>query len=325
MEEGLKACGIPDDVFQVLVGRGAIGEELIDHVDFIMFTGSTEVGHSVMARAAKTLTPVSLELGGKDPMIVCADADIERAANAAVFWSMQNAGQTCISVERCYVEAPIHDRFVEMVAERARALRQGVPGGYGSVEVGSFINPPQIDIVEAHVKDAVSKGAQVLAGGHRVAGDGSFFEPTVLANVDHTMQCMTEETFGPTLPIMKVADADEAVRLANDSPYGLQASVFTKDMAKGEAIARRLQSGAVVVNDCVANYMALEAPMGGWKTSGIGVRHGPAGIRKYCKTQTILLSKFVMKRDLYMFPYGKRTSELLLKVMRLLYGRGDRG
>jgi acyl-CoA reductase-like NAD-dependent aldehyde dehydrogenase len=136
---------------------------------------------------------------------------------------------------------------------------------------------------------------------------------------------MTEETFGPTLPIMKVADADEAVRLANDSPYGLQASVFTKDMAKGEAIARRLEAGAVVVNDCVANYMALEAPMGGWKTSGIGVRHGPAGIRKYCKTQTILLSKFVMKRDLYMFPYGKRTSELLLKVMRLLYGRGDRG
>jgi acyl-CoA reductase-like NAD-dependent aldehyde dehydrogenase len=238
---------------------------------------------------------------------------------------MQNAGQTCISVERCYVEEPIHDQFVQMVAERARELRQGVPGGYGSVEVGSFINPPQIDIVEAHVKDAVAKGAQVLSGGKRVDGPGSFFEPTVLANVDHTMSCMTEETFGPTLPIMKVADADEAVRLANDSPYGLQASVFTKDMAKGEAIARRLQSGAVVVNDCVANYMALEAPMGGWKSSGIGVRHGPAGIRKYCKTQTILLSKFVMKRDLYMFPYGKRTSELLLKVMKLLYGRGDRG
>jgi acyl-CoA reductase-like NAD-dependent aldehyde dehydrogenase len=278
-----------------------------------------------MARAAKTLTPVSLELGGKDPMIVCADADIDRAANAAVFWAMQNAGQTCISVERCYVEEPIHDTFVQMVAERARELRQGVPAGYGSVEVGSFINPPQIDIVEAHVKDAVSKGAQVLSGGKRVDGPGSFFEPTVLANVDHTMSCMTEETFGPTLPVMKVKDMDEAVRLANDSPYGLQASVFTKDMAKGEAIARRLEAGAVVVNDCVANYMALEAPMGGWKTSGIGVRHGPAGIRKYCKTQTILLSKFVMKRDLYMFPYGKRTSELLLKVMKFLYGRGDRG
>jgi acyl-CoA reductase-like NAD-dependent aldehyde dehydrogenase len=325
MEEGLRACGTPEDVFQVVVGRGPIGETMIDHCDFVMFTGSTEVGHTVMARAAKTLTPVSLELGGKDPMIVLADADIERAANAAVFWSMQNAGQTCISVERLYVEEPIHDKFVEMVGERARALRQGVPGGYGSVEVGSFINPPQIDIVEAHVKDAVAKGATVVSGGHRVPGEGSFFEPTVLSNVDHTMECMTEETFGPTLPIMKVKDVDEAVKLANDSPYGLQASVFTKDMAKGEAVARRLQAGAVVINDCVANYMALEAPMGGWKTSGIGVRHGPAGIRKYCRTQTILLSPFVMKKDLYMFPYSKRTSGLLLKLTKFLYGRGDRG
>ncbi len=325
MEEGLKECGIPENVFQVLVGRGAIGEYLVDHADMVMFTGSTEVGKTVMKRAADTLTPVSLELGGKDPMIVLADADIDRAANAAVFWSMQNAGQTCISVERCYVEEAIHDRFTEMVAERAQKLRQGVPGGYGSVEVGSFINPPQIDIVEAHVNDAVSKGAKVLSGGKRVQAAGTFFEPTVLANVDHTMECMTEETFGPTLPIMKVRDADEAVRMANDSPYGLQASVFTKDMAKGEAVARKLQAGAVVINDCVANYMALEAPMGGWKTSGIGVRHGPEGIRKYTHRQTILLSKWVMKKDLYMFPYSKRTSELLLKLTKFLYGRGDRG
>jgi acyl-CoA reductase-like NAD-dependent aldehyde dehydrogenase len=325
MGEGLRECGIPDDVFGVVVGRGAIGETMIDHADFVMFTGSTETGKTVMARAANTVTPVSLELGGKDPMIVCADADIERAANAAVFWSMQNAGQTCISVERLYVEEPIHDRFVEMVAERARRLRQGVPGGYGSIEVGSFINPPQIDIVEAHVKDAVAKGAKVLSGGNRVQGEGTFYEPTVLANVDHSMECMTEETFGPTLPIMKVKDTDEAIRLANDSPYGLQASVFTKDMAKGEAIARRLQAGAVVVNDCVANYMALEAPMGGWKSSGMGVRHGPEGIRKYTHRQTILLSPFVMKKDLYMFPYGKRRSAFLLKLTKFLYGRGDRG
>ena len=325
MEEGLKECGIPDNVFQVLVGRGAIGEYLVDHADMVMFTGSTEVGKTVMKRAAETLTPVSLELGGKDPMIVLADADIDRAANAAVFWSMQNAGQTCISVERCYVEEAIHDRFIEKVAAQTQKLRQGVPGGYGSVEVGSFINPPQIDIVQAHVDDAVKKGAKVLAGGKRVQAAGTFFEPTVLTNVDHTMECMTEETFGPTLPIMKVRDADEAVRMANDSPYGLQASVFTKDMAKGEAVARKLQAGAVVVNDCVANYMALEAPMGGWKTSGIGVRHGAAGIRKYCKTQTILLSRFVMKKDLYMFPYSKRTSEVLLKLTKFLYGRGDRG
>ena len=187
---------------------------------------------------------------------------------------MQNAGQTCISVERVYVEEPIYDEFASTAWPRRRAtLRQGVPGGFGSVDVGSFINPPQIDIVEAHVKDAVTKGAKVLAGGHRGTGEGTFFEPTVLADVDHTMECMTEETFGPTLPIMKVADAEEAIRLANDSPYGLQASVYTKDIAKGEAVARRLQAGAVVVNDCVANYIGARGADG--RLEDLGHRRPP--------------------------------------------------
>jgi acyl-CoA reductase-like NAD-dependent aldehyde dehydrogenase len=320
--EGLRECGIPDDVFQVVVGRGPIGMPLIDLVDFVMFTGSTETGQTVMERASKTLTPVSLELGGKDPMIVLADADLERAANAALFWSMQNTGQTCISVERVYVEEPIYEQFISLVADKARDLRQGVPGDFGSVDVGSFINPPQIDIVEEHVKDAVAKGARVLIGGRR--GEGAFYEPTVLADVDHTMECMREETFGPTLPIMKVADAEEAIRLANDTPYGLQASVFTKDMTKGEQVARRIEAGAVVVNDCNANYIALEAPMGGWKSSGMGVRHGPEGIRKYARRQTILLTRFAMKKDLYFFPYKPGTSRLLLRLFKLIYGRGRR-
>jgi acyl-CoA reductase-like NAD-dependent aldehyde dehydrogenase len=324
MENGLRECGLPADLFQVLVGRGPIGMALIDEVDMVMFTGSTETGKRVMERAARTLTPVSLELGGKDPMIVLADADLERAANAAVFWSMQNGGQTCISVERVYVEEPIYDQFVRMVGERAGALRQGVPGGFGSVDVGSFINPPQIEIVEQHVQDAVAKGARLVAGGHRGSGPGTFFEPTVLADVDHTMECMTEETFGPTLPVMKVRDVDQAVELANDTPYGLQASVYTKDIAKGEAVARRLQAGAVVVNDANANYVALEAPMGGWKQSGMGVRHGTEGIRKYCRRQTIVLTRFAMKKDLYFFPYAKGKSEFLLRLLKLLYGRGER-
>jgi acyl-CoA reductase-like NAD-dependent aldehyde dehydrogenase len=199
-----------------------------------------------------------------------------------------------------------------------------VPADFGSVDVGSFINPPQIDIVEAHVNDAVAKGARVLAGGHRGAGEGTFYEPTVLADVDHTMECMTEETFGPTLPIMKVADAEEAIRLANDTPYGLAASVYTKDIAKGEQVARRIQAGAVVVNDTCANYLALEAPMGGWKSSGLGVRHGPDGIRKYTKRQTILLTRFAMKKDLYFYPYAKKRSEFLVKLTKLIYGRGKR-
>jgi acyl-CoA reductase-like NAD-dependent aldehyde dehydrogenase len=324
IEEGLRACGIPQDVFQVVVGRGPIGLPLIDLVDCIMFTGSTETGKAVMERAAKTLTPVSLELGGKDPMLVLRDADIERAANAAVFWSMQNTGQTCISVERVYVEEPIYDEFVSLVHERARELRLGVPGDFGSVDVGSFINPPQIDIVEEHVKDAVEKGARVLVGGHRGAGPGAFYEPTVLSDVNHEMECMREETFGPTLPIMKVRDEEEAIRLANDTPYGLQASVYSKNMEKAEAVARRLEAGAVVVNDCNANYLALEAPMGGWKSSGMGVRHGPDGIRKYTHRQTILLTRFAMKKDIYFFPYKAANAKLLVRLLKLIYGRGKR-
>jgi acyl-CoA reductase-like NAD-dependent aldehyde dehydrogenase len=325
MAEALRECGLPEHVFQVATGRGETGSALVDEVDMIMFTGSTRTGKKVMERAAQTLTPVSLELGGKDPMIVLSDADIERAANAAAYYSMQNGGQTCISVERVYVEAPVYDEFVAKVSEKVRALRQGDPsGGPGSVDVGAVTFPPQYDIVDRHVQDALAKGARAVTGGHGRREHGMFYEPTVLVDVDHTMEAMTEETFGPTLPIMKVADAEEAIRLANDSPYGLAASVFTKDIARGEAVARRVESGAVVVNDAMLNYSALELPMGGWKASGLGSRHGAGGIRKYCRQQSILLSRFVPKKDVHMFPYKKRTTNTLLRAFKLLWGRGKR-
>jgi acyl-CoA reductase-like NAD-dependent aldehyde dehydrogenase len=290
----------------------------------IMFTGSTRTGKRVMERAAQSVTPVSLELGGKDPMIVLADADLERAANCAAFYSMQNAGQTCISVERVYVEEPVYDDFVAKVTDKVRAIRQGVPHGPASVDIGSLTFPPQIETVEKHVADALAKGAHALTGGHRLQEGSLFFEPTVLVDVDHTMECMTEETFGPTLPIMKVKDVDEAVRLANDSPYGLAASVFTKDTTKGEAVARRIEAGAVCVNDAQLNYLALELPMGGWKASGLGSRHGAGGIRKYCAQQSILVTRFAPKHDVHMFPYKRRTTKLLGRLLRILYGRGKR-
>jgi acyl-CoA reductase-like NAD-dependent aldehyde dehydrogenase len=325
MAEMLDECGMPDDVFQVATGKGSVtGPPLIDEVDFVMFTGSTETGKRVMAQAAETLTPVGLELGGKDPMIVLRDADLERAANAAVYYSMQNGGQTCISVERVYVEEPVYDEFVAKVEKKVRALRQGVPQGPGSVDVGAVIFEPQIDTIEDHVRDAVDKGARVLTGGHSRKDRGRFFEPTVLVDVDHTMKCMTEETFGPTLPIMKVRDADEAVRLANDSPYGLAGSVFTRDLERGEQIARRVESGAVCVNDAMVNYTTLELPMGGWKASGMGSRHGAYGIRKYCAQQAILVKRFAPKRDMHMFPYKRRTTRLLERVFKLMYARGRR-
>jgi acyl-CoA reductase-like NAD-dependent aldehyde dehydrogenase len=237
---------------------------------------------------------------------------------------MQNGGQTCISVERVYVEAPIYDDFVARVARKVGDLRQGVPGEPGTVDVGALTVPPQIETISRHVEDAKKAGAKVLVGGHGSTEKGHFYEPTVLVDVDHSMTAMTEETFGPTLPIMKVNDADEAVRLANDSPFGLSASVWTKDAARGEEIARRVEAGVVCVNDHQVNYLALELPMGGWKESGMGQRHGAAGIRKYCRQQSLLITRLAPKKDIHMFPYKARTTKLLTRAVQLLYGRGKR-
>jgi acyl-CoA reductase-like NAD-dependent aldehyde dehydrogenase len=326
MAQGLAECGLPEDVLQIATGRGETGAALIEHVDMIMFTGSTKTGKKVAETAARRLIPASLELGGKDPMLVLADADVERAANYATYFAMQNAGQTCISIERVYVEEPVYDEFVAKVTDKVRQLRVGKPEGPGSVEVGAITFPPQMDTIKDHVADAVQKGARVLTGGNQTPGAGRFFEPTVLVDVDHTMKCMTEETFGPTLPIMKVADTDEAVRLANDSPYGLGASVFSKDTEKGEAVARRLEAGAANVNDAMINYTVLELPMGGAKASGLGSRHGAGGIRKYCSQQAIVVTpRLAMKKELFMYPYKSRTSKFLAGVFKFLYGRGDRG
>src|SRR3954449_4347285 len=216
MVEMLAECELPEGVFQVATGRGATGAALVDAVDMVMFTGSMKTGKRVMAQAAETLTPVSLELGGKDPMIVLADADLERAANAAVSYGMNNSGQVCISVERIYVEEPVYDEFLQRVSDKVGSLRRGPPGGPGSGDGGAIIFPPQLELIDSHVRDAVAKGATVVTGGKPGDGPGRFYEPTVLTNVDHTMLCMREETFGPTLPVMKVGDADEAVALAND-------------------------------------------------------------------------------------------------------------
>lgn len=325
LAEGLAACGLPEDVFAVVTGRGETGAALIEEADMIMFTGSTATGRKVAVRCAERLIPASLELGGKDPMIVLADADLERAANHAAYYSMLNCGQTCISIERCYVEAPVYDEFVERVTKKVAALRQGVPAGPGSIDVGSLTFPPQVDIVERHVDDAVARGARVLTGGRRPAKAGYWYEPTVLVDVTHDMAIMREETFGPTLPIMQVADAEEAIRLANDSAYGLSASVFGRDLARAEAVARRLEAGAVTVNDAVVNYTALELPMGGAKPeSGIGRRHGKDGITKYCRQQSLLISRWHLREDVHTHPYRRRRTRMLKRMLGLL-NRGQRG
>jgi acyl-CoA reductase-like NAD-dependent aldehyde dehydrogenase/choline dehydrogenase-like flavoprotein len=319
MAEMLAGCGVPDGVFQVATGRGETGAALVDGVDYVHFTGSVDTGKKVMERAARTLTPVGLELGGKDPMIVLADADLERASNAAIAYGMGNAGQTCISVERVYVEEPAHDEFVRLVTERAAALRVGASEGPGTVDVGAITFPPQLELIEDHVADAVEHGARVTTGGRRGDGPGRFYEPTVLADVDHSMRCMREETFGPTLPVMKVADADEAVRLANEGPYGLQASVWTRDVARGEQLARRVEAGACCVNDAQVNYAALELPMGGWKQSGLGSRHGADGIRKYTARQAILVAPAsAPPRETHYFPFRAEAVLQVVEAVRFM-------
>ena len=324
--DGLLECGLPEGVMQIATGYGDTGSALVDEVDMIMFTGSTATGKRVMAKAAETLTPVSLELGGKDPMLVLADADVERAANVAVQYAFFNGGQTCISIERVYVEEPVYDEFVAKVTEKARALRNGVSTGPGTSDVGAITFPKQVEIIEQHVEDAKAKGARVLLGGHRGhdGKGGNWYEPTVLVDVDHSMACMTEETFGPTLPIMKVRDEEEAIRLANDSPYGLAASVMSKDVKRGEAVARRREAGAVCVNDALVNYLALELPMGGAKASGLGSRHGKGGIRKFCQAQAILVTRFQLAHEVQFYPYKKGVTKGLQRAIGFIYGRGKR-
>jgi acyl-CoA reductase-like NAD-dependent aldehyde dehydrogenase len=320
--EGLRECELPDGVFAVATGAGATGEALVDLVDFVMFTGSTATGRKVAIRAAALLTPCALELGGKDALIVLEGAPLERAANVAVYYAMLNAGQSCISIERVYAQASIYDELLEKIVAKVSALRLGESRGPATVDVGAITAPRQLEIIESHIADALAKGASLALGGHRRAGPGSYFEPTVLVDVDHTMRCMTEETFGPTLPLMRVADADEAVALVNDSPMGLGAAVFAADLEQGEALARRLEVGAVCVNDAAVNYFALEAPMGGRKQSGIGVRHGPEGIRKYCTTQTIVLTPRLMpSREPQMYPHTKAAAKLVRGLVNTLYRR----
>jgi acyl-CoA reductase-like NAD-dependent aldehyde dehydrogenase len=282
---GWRESGAPD-VFALAQGAREVAEAVVDNSDFVHFTGSSATGRKVMERAARRLTPVSLELGGKDPMIVLDDADVDLAAHAAVWGGLFNAGQMCVSVERVYVLDSVYDRFVDAVVRDVKALQVGAGDG---PHFGSMIDDQQLAVVEKHVADARAKGARVLTGGERIGGEGSFYQPTVLVDVDHSMECMTAETFGPTLPIMKVGSAAEAVKLANDSPYGLSASVFSGDVERAKDIALQLDCGAVNVNDVVANLMCTTAPMGGWKESGIGARFGGADtLRKYCRVETVV-------------------------------------
>jgi succinate-semialdehyde dehydrogenase/glutarate-semialdehyde dehydrogenase len=281
-----------------------------------MFTGSVATGKRVAQAAAKYLTPVVLELGGKDPMIVLADADLNNAARAAVWGAFANSGQACASVERCYVQDSVVQSFTEKVLAETKLLKQGV-GTDSLVDVGSMTNQRQLEIVEKHVNDAVRDGAHVLTGGKRGAHDtGFFFEPTVLTDVNHKMTIMREETFGPVLPIMTFRTDDEAIALANDSVYGLTASVWTRDIAKGKRIAEKIDAGTVMVNEVVYTHGIAQTPWGGVKDSGYGRTHGRMGLLELVHPQHIHVNRLSFVPDVWWFRYTTPANRLFGNLAR---------
>ncbi|MGH2982139.1 MAG: aldehyde dehydrogenase family protein [Solirubrobacterales bacterium] len=311
------------DVLDCVQGLAESGGALVDEADFIQFTGSDRTGKAVMARAAETLTPVSLELGGKDPMVVLGDADVERAANAAAWGGNANSGQTCTSIERVYVEEPIYDEFVAKLTEQVEGLRQGADGPDFEKDIGAMTSPAQTEIVADQVSDAIAAGAKALTGGNRAEGTGDYYEPTVLVDVDHSMKVMRDETFGPVIPVMKVRDAEEAIRLANDTRYGLSGSVFGSKR-NAEKVARRIECGLCNVNDVLVGFLASDVPFGGWKDSGIGWRHGEVGIKKFCRPESLVMTRFGGKRELLWFPYTDKRRKLLRRLSVMASARGLR-
>ncbi|MCU4752948.1 succinic semialdehyde dehydrogenase [Halobacteria archaeon AArc-curdl1] len=293
LAELLEEAGLPDGVFSVVTGSGpVVGPALIDHVDYLAFTGGTETGRIVAERAGRNLIDCSLELGGKNPFIVLADADLERTARGAVQGCFTNAGQLCLAAERIYVEASVYDDFLEAFVGETRKLTLGTGIGDGA-DVGSLIDGGQLERVEAHVDDAVARGASVLTGGRARPDLGPFcYEPTILADVDPASRAACEETFGPVVSVVPVDSLEDAIEAANDSAYGLNASVWTDDRHLGLEVARRIDAGTVCVNDAyVAGWAAVDAPMGGVGDSGLGRRHGPEGLKRFVESKTIATSR----------------------------------
>lgn len=323
-DEALRAAGQSPDLVQIVNGYAKTGAALVSGgVDKVVFTGSLENGKRVLAEAAHTLTPVVLELGGKDPLIVCDDADLEQAVHAALNGSFINCGQNCLASERTLVFDAVYDAFARRVAEQARLLRQGEPLGEHAVDCGAIVSPLQLELIEAQVQDALARGAELLAGGVRVLGGrGQFFAPTVLGNVTEDMRIAQEETFGPVMLLMRVRDEEEALRVANGTAFGLGATVLTKDARRARRIAEKLVVGNVSVNDFGMTYMAMDLPFGGVRGSGFGRLNGRDGLRAFCNPKAVLDDRFPLHMPAKVFPVGDRSTELAREVLRVLYERG---
>lgn len=320
-KEIFDSTGLPEDLFGIVTGEGATGSALIDSgIQKLVFTGGVETGKKVAAACGARLIPCVMELGGKAPLIACADCDVDRTANAIVFGGFANVGQACISVERVYAHASVYDALVARTRELAQKLKVGDPAK-DFVDVGAIIFPKQIEVAEKHIADAVKKGAIVITGGKKIPGVGQFFEPTILANCSADMTVMNQEIFGPIVPFQKVASEEEAITLANDSHLGLNAYVFTKNRARGESIAKKIEAGSVIVNDVLINYAVADAPFGGVKDSGFGRVHGDDALRDMSERRHVLNDKLPPpKRDPLWYPYDAASFHRLATLFRTLYG-----
>lgn len=319
----LHSAGVPEEVLQVVVGDGATGAALLDApIDKLVFTGSVATGKRVAQAAAERLLPVVLELGGKDAMLVLDDANIPVAAQAAVWGAFMNAGQTCLSVERCYVDRRIYAEFVAAVVANTKALRVGT-GLDPNSDVGPLIDERQVRVVETQVEDARARGAEILIGGQRLPQIGpTFYAPTVVTGVDHAMRLMKEETFGPVLPVMAYDGEEEAVRLANDSEFGLAASIWTRDRRRGESLARQIKAGTVMINDVISCFGISEAPHGGLKSSGLGQTHGRLGMEEMVRIKYVDSDRLPGLPKPWWYRYERDAGPQMEATIEFLFGRG---
>jgi acyl-CoA reductase-like NAD-dependent aldehyde dehydrogenase len=318
-----KAAGYSTDLVRIVDGYAKTGAALINSgVDKVIFTGSLENGKRVLAEAAKTLTPVVLELGGKDPLIVCDDAHLEQAVHAALTGCFINCGQNCLASERTLVFDRVYDKFADRVGQLARALRQGEPLGDAVVDVAAIVSPLQLELIDELVQDAIARGAKLLAGGKRVLDDrGQYYAPTVLGDVTESMRIAQEETFGPVMLLMRVRDEEDALRVANGTPYGLGATVCSKDKRRVARITSALSVGNVSVNDFGLTYMAMDLPFGGVRGSGFGRLNGREGLRACTNVKAVLDDRFPLHFPAKVFPVSADSTDLARDVLRLLYER----
>jgi succinate-semialdehyde dehydrogenase/glutarate-semialdehyde dehydrogenase len=322
IEKLLHEAGLPESVFQVVGGDGSTGAALAaSDINKIVFTGSAATGKKVAAAAAEKLIPVVMELGGSDPMLVLRDANLERAASGAIWARFMNCGQSCVAVKRVFVEQEIYGAFVDKVVEKVKRLRLG-PGNHPETEIGPLIRERQIAALESQLNDAIVKGATVLCGGKRRPDLGPlFFEPAVVVDVNTTMKVLQEETFGPLLPIVPVRDIEEGIALANATPYGLSASVWTANLQRGRELAQRLEAGSVLINDAVSHFGACEAPIGGVKASGYGRTHGREGLMEMVRTKYLDVEPITFLCKPWWFSYNQKLLQQLNRFAEAQFSR----